>query len=279
VARKPARREDDAALRANLSTYDELDEKQYVNGAPHLKHASIGAIHRDLISEAIQKSGRPPTELSVLDLGAGNGLGSTEWLRRKVQLTAVDSSESMLRGFRQNAARFGVTPKTVVAGVLEYLKSSQEKFDVVTHVSMLHHIPDYLELLRLSAGHVRPGGCLLTFQDPLRFADMRPADRFIERGFYFVWRLGQGNYGRGLKTRWRRLRGVYSDSEAVDFDEYHLVRGGVDSAAIANQLKADFSDVKVVEYWSTYSRPLQKIGERIGLKSNFGILASGRKPA
>jgi SAM-dependent methyltransferase len=267
-----------AALEANLATYSHLGEREYVNGAPHLKHASIGAIHRALVFDAIWAVGRDPDEISVLDLGAGNGLGSIPWFRRRVRLTAVDSSEAMMDQLRKRASRFGLQPRTVVADVFDYLASTQATFDVVTHVSMLHHIPDYLELLRHSAAHVRPGGALLTFQDPLRYDEMPAPHRVADRASYFAWRLGQGNYKRGLKTRWRRLRGVYSTTEAVDFDEYHVVRNGVDSQAIAAQLSQDFAAVKVIPYWSTYSAPLQWLGEQAGLASSFAILATGRQP-
>jgi len=101
---------------------------------------------------------------------------------------------------------------------------------------------------------------------------------FADRAGYFSWRAGQGNVRRGLRTRWRRLRGVYSPSEVVDFDEYHVVRNRVDSAAIESLLAGSFARVAVVKYWSTYSRALQKLGERLRLVSSFGILASGRKP-
>ena len=269
----------DAALNANVETYDHLDESTYVNGAPHLKHRSIEAIHRAMVVDAIYHVGRAPADMSVLDLGAGSGLASTQWFRRKVRLTAVDSSESMLRDLRKKASEFGSRPRTVVADAAEYLSSSPEKFDVVTHVSMLHHIPDYLALLRLSTAHVRDGGCLLTFQDPLRYDTMPSLHHALDRAAYFAWRLGQGNVKRGLKTRWRRLRGVYSTDEAVDFDEYHVVRNGVDSGAIVAQLSPHFTEVRVVPYWSTYDPLLQVVGERMGLTSSFGILASGRRPA
>ena len=269
----------DAALSANVQTYDNLDELTYVNGAPHLKHRSIQALHRAMVVDAIYHVGRAPADMSVLDLGAGSGLASTQWFRRKVRLTAVDSSESMLRDLRKKASEFGSRPRTIVADASEYLRSSPEKYDVVTHVSMLHHIPDYLALLRLSAAHVRDGGCLLTFQDPLRYDTMPRVHHAVDRAAYFAWRLGQGNFKRGLKTRWRRLRGVYSTQEAVDFDEYHVVRNGVDSDAIVAELSPLFTDVKLMPYWSTYDPILQLAGDRLGLTSSFGVLASGRRPA
>ncbi len=98
-----------AALHANRVAYGSLDERVYVNGAPHLKHASIGRIYRSLVDAAITQIGRAPQTVSVLELGAGNGLASIPWFERGVSLTAVDSSEEMLRGLSARAAAFGLT--------------------------------------------------------------------------------------------------------------------------------------------------------------------------
>ena len=266
-----------AALRANIVAYEGLDEGGYINGAPHLKHASIGRVYRSMVDRAVSRSGRDPETLSVLELGDGNGLASTAWFERRVRLTAVDSSETMLEGLVEKAATFGLKPAVVAADALEFLESEGERFDVITHVSMLHHVPDYLHLLERSAARIRAGGSLLTFQDPLRYDRMAFPNHLIDRAFYFAWRIGQGNVRRGLRTRWRRLRGVYSEAEVVDFEDYHVVRAGVDSEAIADLLRPDFEAVEVVRYWSTYSGVLQSVGERLGLVSSFGILASGRR--
>lgn len=268
--------EREAALRANIAAYDVFDEADYVNGAPHLKHRSIARIYERLAAAAIARTGKPAEEVSVLELGAGNGLASEPWFARRVRLVAVDSSAVMLEGLKLKAAARGVRPRTVVADALDFLRSTGERFDVVTHVSMLHHVPDYLSLLERSTERVAEGGCLLTFQDHLRYDRMPKSHHFAERASYFAWRLGQGNFKRGLKTRWRRLRGVYSPSEVVDFEDYHVVRNGVDSEAIQERLRGAFERVEVVKYWSTYAPVLQSLGERMRLRSCFGVLASGR---
>jgi 2-polyprenyl-3-methyl-5-hydroxy-6-metoxy-1,4-benzoquinol methylase len=265
------------ALRANVAAYDKFDERKYINGAPHLKHQSIARIYRSLVASALKGIGKAPASVDVLELGAGNGLASTAWFEQRVRLTAVDSSESMLEGLSQRAREFGLEPRTVVADALQYLDSARDDFDVITHVSMLHHVPDYLSLLNRSIRRVRVGGCLITFQDPLRYDHMPFHHRLIDNASYLAWRLGQGNLKRGLRTRWRRLRRVYSPTEIVDFDEYHVVRNGVDSAEIVKLLNTSFSEVAVFSYWSTYSRPLQTLGERLRLASSFGVLACGRK--
>ena len=266
------------ALRANVTAYDRFNEADYVNGAPHLKHDSIGRIYRSLVHSALNRFDRLPTALDVLELGAGNGLATIPWFERHVRLTAVDSSQVMLDDLERKAAVYGLKPRTIVADALTYLDSSHDQFDIITHVSMIHHVPDYIHLLERSAAHVKSGGCLLTFQDPLRYDRMPPLHRLVERASYFAWRLGQGNFTRGLKTRWRRLRGIYDPSEVLDFEDYHVVRNGVDSGAIVELLKPSFAEVEVVSYWSTYSRALQSLGERLHLASSFAILACGRKP-
>jgi SAM-dependent methyltransferase len=267
-----------AALRANVAAYDDLDEGGYINGAPHLKHLSIGLIYRSLVDTAVARAGRTADTMAVLELGAGNGLASTAWFDHRVQLTAVDSSEPMLEGLLEKARDHGLVPAVVVADALDFLESKGDDFDVVTHVSMLHHVPDYLSLLEHSTARVKSGGSLLIFQDPLRYDRLAFPNHLLDRASYFAWRLGQGNLRRGLKTRWRRLRGVYSPTEVVDFEDYHVVRAGVDSEAIVALLDPSFSKVEVVRYWSTYSRALQRLGERLHLVSSFGLLASGRKP-
>jgi hypothetical protein len=141
---------------------------------------------------------------------------------------------------------------------------------------MLHHIPDYLALLRDALKVVRPGGSFLTFQDPLRYDTMSSVHHRVDRLTYFAWRLGQGNLKRGIQTRLRRFRGVYSPEHVVDFEEYHVVRNGVDSDAIVRELTPAFANVRTITYWSSLGSPWQTAGERLGLRNAFGILASGR---
>lgn len=267
-----------AALRANVVTYSEYDERVYVNGAPHLKFASIGRIYEALVARAVGHLAKDPGSITVLELGAGSGLATIPWFKRGIRVTAVDSSAPMLALFAARASEYGVRPTTIVDDALSYLHATDSTFDVATHVSMLHHVPDYLGLLSRSASHIRPGGCLITFQDPLRYDRVPFGHHFADRVSYFAWRSAQGNVRRGLKTRWRRLRGVYAATEAVDFDEYHVVRNGVDSSEVARLLRSLFDTVEVVPYWSTYSRALQWAGERLHLVSSFGVLALGRQP-
>jgi hypothetical protein len=102
----------------------------------------------------------------------------------------------------------------------------------------------------------------------------------LDRGAYLVWRLGQGEVRRGLATRWRRIRGVYDETEASDMVEYHVVRKGVDEKALEALLRRNFDRVTLWTYWSTQSPRLQRFGyNRKGWDSDFGLTAIGRTEA
>ena len=75
----------------------------------------------------------------------------------------------------------------------------------------------------------------------------------------------------------RRLRGVYNDSPS-DLVEYHVVRDGVDEEAILELLSANFDRAEVFGYWSTQAPLFQRLGEMAGLRTNFGVRATGFHP-
>jgi SAM-dependent methyltransferase len=263
----------EVALAANTAAYDAKDERTLIAGSPHLKHPTLRQLYDQFVEDIITASGRDPASLSVLELGAGDGLGSSSWFARKVHLTAVDTSRVMLARLSERAALYGGRPRVIVSDAEPFVETTADHFDVVCFVSMLHHVPDYLGLLRRTLRVLTAGGAFLTFQDPLRYDRMSRLHHGADRLAYFAWRLTQGNIQRGLKTRIRRLRGSYSSTETSDFEEYHVVRNGVDSDAIVMELMPSFERVKKVEYWSTQSAVLQVIGERLGLTSDFGVVA------
>lgn len=262
------------ALAINAAAYDERDESRVVAGSPHLKYASLKKLYESLVHEITADR---PTSLSVLELGAGDGLGTTPWFATTARVIAVDCSEKMLARLAGRALASGSDVKTVLSDAETFIATTADRFDVVCFVSMLHHVPDYLALLRNASKIVNPGGCFLTFQDPLRYDALPLFVHQFDRMSYFAWRLGQGNLKRGIKTRLRRLRGVYSPNEGVDYEEYHVVRNGVDSEEIIRQLRVEFEDVRKVTYWSSLGSFWQASGEHLGLRNTFGVLAKGRR--
>jgi hypothetical protein len=94
-------------------------------------------------------------------------------------------------------------------------------------VSVLHHIPDYMSFLKKASQRITTGGALLTLQDPAWYSRHRVAHH-PEQAAYFGWRLTQGNYISGLRTRLRRMRGLIDEKNPSDMVEYHVIRNGMD---------------------------------------------------
>ena len=209
-------------------------------------------------------------------MGAGDGMLTLPYLGLGAHVVAADASDELLQSLRAKAGA-QQDALTFMAGdifaTLEKLRAGNRQFDIVCASSFLHHIPDYLELCRRAAPLVRPGGVFFTFQDPLRYDTLGRATYAFDRASYFWWRLFQGNYLRGLQTRWRRLTGTYRDDLAADTAEYHVVRNGVDQLALQQFFAAAGFDCSIRPYWSTQSTLFQRLGQRLKLANTFGIFA------
>jgi SAM-dependent methyltransferase len=260
-------KDSDAARRANIASYATRD---VLHGSPHLNHASVWQIYERMVNKALKAVGTKPR---VLDLGAGEGSASRLWVEAGASLTAVDSSPEQLRRLKERHP----SAVTVECDAIEFLHQQSGRFDVVSHVSMLHHIPDYLALLKASAAAVAKGGALITFQDPLRY-DRLPTGHFLAaQAFYIPWRMTEGHVLRGIGNRIRRARGIYLETNQDDQEEYHVHRNGVDSDAILAQLAPDFAQTDIEIYFSSHARWAQWMGERMRVRSTFGVLATGRQ--
>lgn len=141
-------------------------------------------------------------------------------------------------------------------------------------------MPDYEGTVRdLIARHPGPGGHLVSFQDPLWHLRVPRATRALDLALYLPWRLRRGNLLHGFKSRIRWWRKHYDDENPSDLVEYHVVRQGVDEAALLALLEPCFDEVELVTYWSSHTREGQRIGEAVGVRNLFGIVARGYRPS
>lgn len=248
----------------------------YVAGSPHLRDGALLERLDGKIRWAVTEVLKRQPSCAVLEVGAGHGFFTETVLGAGGTPTVTEMSKASYDLLKR---KFGSNPEVQViydADGCAALRGGM-KFDVILMISVIHHIPDYIKAVTDLCDEVlRPGGIVVTFQDPLWYPRQSRWARILSWGSYFAWRVTQGNIKRGLSTRWRRLRGVYSDSPA-DLVEYHVVRQGVDECALTELLQARFDDVEVDRYFSTHSPLLQAIGTRYFPSNTFGIVASGRK--
>jgi SAM-dependent methyltransferase len=247
----------------------------YVKGSPHLRHASLRTMiegHlRTLVRETIARQG----SCRVLEVGAGHGTFTAFLLDAGATVTVTEASAASADHLaRQYAGRDDVEVFFDATG--EDVFARTDRFDGVVCAALLHHVPDYVTFVRRLAGVIDADGWFYSTADPTYYPRRGRWANVADRGTYYAWRLGQGNVRRGLATRLRRVRGEWSETEASDLVEYHVVRDGVDELALEAELSRWFGDVEVLPYWSTQSPFFQRLLAPAHVGSDFCLTARGR---
>jgi ubiquinone/menaquinone biosynthesis C-methylase UbiE len=261
-----------AAL-ANITAYDSESTRNYIDGAPHIKHASLRKLYATLLTQVYDYAAKYSDTPRVLDLGAGEGSVTLPFLELGARVTAVDISSSQLDALRRKCECFSDRLELRCEDMGETLKTKGQQYDVIVVSSFLHHVPDYLGMIRKAIVLLTPYGQFFSFQDPLRYDTLGKFTKTFGDLAYFSWRIFKGDVWSGLKRRIRRSRGVYLPDSIQDNAEYHVTRNGVDQDAIAGLFKDAGFECNVARYFSTQNRLFQSIGTAIGVKNTFAIIA------
>jgi len=97
----------------------------------------------------------------ALDFGAGTGNLTGKLLRMGYSVTATDISGEMCAVLKKRFSGYLKAGKlAVLNSPIEDVNFEKESFDLVTCYSVLHHLPDYGEVLRRLSGFLRKGGVM-----------------------------------------------------------------------------------------------------------------------
>ena len=261
--------ENAAHFNATAHVYDE---------AELVEHDAIVAW--PLYDRAVAQSSRQSTVPRVLDIGAGVGISALPMLERGCRVTAVDVAEEALNRLRARAGDHAERLETVACEGGEFLEccaADSRLFDIVLCRALLHHIPDYLGMIRQAIPVIAPGGCFLTLAEPMRYDSVTKFERCYSQATYYTMRLFMGNYVRGLRTLLRRSRGELSSELAEDNVEYHAVRNGVDQEAIERTFVEAGFRCEITPYFGWANPVMRPIGRWLGVRSSFACI--GTRPA
>ena len=262
-----------SAAIANAQIYQRETPRVYIEGAPHIKHRTLRLLFDRLAGKVYNRAARNSVQPTMLDLGTGEGSLTRWFLQHGAGVTAVDIAENRLISLKARCAEFADRLEVRCEDINQTLANVTHKYDIIAINSVLHHVPDYLDLLTRAIAALAPGGQVFSFQEPMRYDRLGLFTRKFSALAYYSWRITRGEIWAGLKRFIRRHRGIYLDDCTQDNADYHATRNGVDQDAIADLLTSRSLDCTIVTYFSTQSRLFQKLGSLLRLKNTFAVIA------
>lgn len=96
----------------------------------------------------------------VLDVGCGGGILTEAMARKGAEVTGIDLSEKALKVAELHSLESGVSVTYRHIATEVFAEENPEKFDVVTCMEMLEHVPDPAAIVGACGKLVKPGGQL-----------------------------------------------------------------------------------------------------------------------
>lgn len=113
----------------------------------------INPLRLDWIHERAALDGK-----AVLDVGCGGGILAESMDRRGAGVTGIDLAEGPLAVARLHQSESGTSVEYRHAGAEAFAEERPERYDVVTCLELLEHVPDPDAVVAACAALVRPGG-------------------------------------------------------------------------------------------------------------------------
>lgn len=98
---------------------------------------------------------------SVLDVGCGGGLLSEAMAERGALVTGIDAGREAIASAEQHRDARGLQIDYRVATIEQFAAQEQRRFDAITCMELLEHVPDPVAIVATAARLLRPGGHLV----------------------------------------------------------------------------------------------------------------------
>ncbi len=100
----------------------------------------------------------PVRDRCVLDVGCGGGLLTEALAKAGANMTGIDASQAAIRTARQHASEHHLRIDYHCLTAEALLQTSEQRFDAITCMELLEHVPDPEQLLHTLARLLNPGG-------------------------------------------------------------------------------------------------------------------------
>jgi ubiquinone/menaquinone biosynthesis C-methylase UbiE len=158
-------------LRFNIKTHNEVSEKYKSLHGDIFSPVEQERLHT-VLDEVIKMIKTDSRLLTALDYGCGSGNVTGHLIELGMETTSADISEAFLKIIERDFAQTGLS-KTIRINGTDLSNINDAQFDLVATYSVLHHVPDYLFILKEMCRVIKPGGVL--------YIDHEVTDSYYER--------------------------------------------------------------------------------------------------
>ena len=95
---------------------------------------------------------------NVIDIGCGGGILAESMAGKGAAVTGIDLSEKALKVADLHSLESGAQVRYRLIAAEDMAAQEAGRYDIVTCMEMLEHVPDPASIVRAAAGLVRPGG-------------------------------------------------------------------------------------------------------------------------
>ncbi len=140
---------------AEINKFEQLASRWWDPNSEFKPLHDINPLRLDFIDERIGLHGK-----SVIDVGCGGGLLSEAMAQRGATVTGIDMGEAPLAVARLHQQESGVEVNYERATAEQHAALNPQRYDVVTCLELLEHVPDPASTVRACRDLVRPGGAV-----------------------------------------------------------------------------------------------------------------------
>ena len=129
---------------SEVDKFNALAHKWWDNTSEFKPLHEINHLRVDFIKSRVDLSGK-----KVLDVGCWGGILSEAMAKEGAQVTGIDQGDKVIKIAQLHNLESNLDIKYKTLNIEDYFKQNKEKFDVITCLEMLEHVPDPASIIHM----------------------------------------------------------------------------------------------------------------------------------